>query len=177
MSEPDLAALRFLLATHTPADLGPGPRPGTLSLPDLLARLDELVPGEVPGAAPLRALLLLWHDHHEPAHELVQDGSTAAASYVHGILHRREPDPGNAGYWFHRVGRHAAFAELARRVEPVLDAAPGLRPRLLPRGQWDPFAFIEACSGGRDEALLRRVQAVEFEVLLGHLARSGQPPA
>lgn len=176
MSEPDLAALRSLLATDSPADLGPGPRPGTLSLASLQSRLDALPGGNLRGRGSLRALLLLWHDHHEPAHELVQDGATADASYVHGILHRREPDPGNAGYWFHRVGRHAAFGELARRVGPLLEATPGLRSRLLPRGQWDPLAFIEACSAGCDEDLLRRVQAVEFEVLLEHLAGGRQPP-
>jgi hypothetical protein len=170
MPEPDLAALRSLLATETPADLGPGPRPGTLPLASLQSRLDALVGRDPRGTAALRALILLWHDHHEPAHDLVQDGSTADASYVHGILHRREPDAGNAGYWFHRVGRHTAFAELARRAAPLLEAAPGLRGRLLPRGQWDAFAFIEACSAGAEEDLLRRLQAVEFEVLLEYLA-------
>ncbi|MFM1769531.1 MAG: hypothetical protein RJA22_2060 [Verrucomicrobiota bacterium] len=170
MPEPDLAALRSLLATEAPADLGPGPRPGTIPLLPLQSRLDALLGRAGRGTAALRALILLWHDHHEPAHELVQDGSTADASYVHGILHRREPDPGNAGYWFHRVGRHAALAELARRVAPLLEADPALRGRLLPRGQWDPLAFIEACSAGEEEDLLRRVQAVEFEVLLEHLA-------
>lgn len=170
MPEPALAALRSLLATETPPDLGPGPRPGTLPLSALQSRLDAWLGRDAPGVDALRALVLLWHDQHEPAHGLVQDGATGDASYVHGILHRREPDAGNARYWFHRVGRHAAFGELARRAGPLLEGAPGLRGRLLPRGQWDPFAFIEAGTAGDGEELLRRVQAVEFEVLLEHLA-------
>lgn len=175
---PAADAIRALLATPTPPDLGPGPRPGIEPLSTLATRLDAALaagPRSGNAAATLRALVLLWHDHHEPAHELVQDGATADASYVHGILHRREPDYGNARYWFHRVGRHAAFAILAARAEPLLARDPELKAQLLPRGQWDPFAFIGACAAAETggpparQNRLRDLQRLEFEVLLERL--------
>jgi len=46
----------------------------------------------------------------------------------------------------------------------------------LPQGEWDSFAFIDACEAatrGREqsiEPLIRRVQAIEFRVLLDTIA-------
>jgi len=167
-----------LLATPTPPELGPGPRPGVEALRPLQSRIDAMLEhGQVPAttAPVVRALILLWHDHHDAAHELVQDGATADASYVHGIVHRREPDFSNARYWFHRVGRHGAFNALAREVPPLLQAHPALREQLLPGGQWDALAFIDACEAAESKKaagnreVLRDIQRVEFEVLLKHL--------
>lgn len=179
----DLASLRNLFATPTPPELGPGPRPGVTALGALQAAVDHALAERTTSPArhdALRALVLLWHDYHDASHKLVQDGATVDDSYVHGIVHRREPDFGNAKYWFHRVGRHAAFGELAKQVHSLLKARgeSGLETRLLPRAQWDAFAFIDACeeAAGRsgDEAqreLLREIQRIEFTVLLEHLAQ------
>lgn len=42
-----------------------------------------------------------WHG----SHEIVQVDDSADASWVHAYLHRKEPDPGNAAYWYRRAGR------------------------------------------------------------------------
>ena len=128
--------------------------------------------------------MLLWHDHFEAAHEICQDVETPEGSWVHGILHRREPDYGNARYWFRRVGRHEAFPELARRVGQIIQARAGDQPalaRLVVGGSWDALAFVEVCEqamfrrDARQIFMLREIQAAEFSVLLEHLSGTAWP--
>ena len=55
----------------------------------------------------------------EAAHKIAQDLDTKEGAYWHGILHRIEPDPFNAKYWFAKVGTHpihAALVEHARKL-------------------------------------------------------------
>jgi hypothetical protein len=154
-----------LLATPEPPELGPGPRPGVLSEAELDRNLEGLVtPLRIPGNKKqlVRALVLLWHDHLETAHGIAQDIDDADGAFVHGIMHRREPDYGNAKYWFRRVGTHAIFPELAKRASALLAPA--------------PFGFVDACQQAAKPSaeaeqvkLLREVQRVETEVLLEYL--------
>ncbi|HVW20414.1 MAG TPA: hypothetical protein VHC86_04300 [Opitutaceae bacterium] len=56
------------------------------------------------------ALAALWHDARGDwgrAHECAQEDRSAAGSWVHAYLHRKEGDAGNAGYWYARAGRAA----------------------------------------------------------------------
>jgi len=155
-----------LLKTPQPPELGPGNRPGTQSV----AELDRALGGDVNPLA--RATALLWHDHLDEAHHIVQDIDNADASYLHAIMHRREPDYGNAKYWFRRVGPHPCFQPLLAEAESILAAEKPLLARLGSRGQWDPFAFVDACEQaakakltGDQAQLLRQVQAAELRLL------------
>ena len=174
-------AFAALLATPTPPELGPGPRAGVQPSQSLQAAIDAalrqtpLPPS--PGQA-ARALVLLWHDHHDPAHGIVQDMATAESSYVHAILHRREPDYGNAKYWLRRVGSHSCHEPLAQAAAGLLNDAEhaALRSKLLPGGTWDAFAFVDACEAaaglpGNAKVVetLREIQAAEFRLLLESL--------
>jgi hypothetical protein len=112
-----------------------------------------------------RAGLYLRAGFWEEAHEIAQDLDTPEGSYWHAIVHRQEPDAGNASYWFRRVGAHAIFPELAQRaaeIEPSLD------------GSWDPFRFIDYCERasrqprGETERRAIAIQDVEWELLFAH---------
>jgi hypothetical protein len=172
-----------LLATPEPPDLGPGPRAGVQPLQPLQVAIDAAFanqPTRQLERQAARGLVLLWHDHHDAAHEIVQHGETAEGSYVHAILHRREPDYGNAKYWFRRVRQHPCYEPLAKAAEKILQSsgAGALTSKLLPGGKWDALAFVDACEeaeAGRSNAkaagVLRQVQATEFALLLEHLVR------
>jgi len=175
------SALQKLLTGPEPPELGPGPRAGVLPVSDLNQRLDAALRGlelTDDNEALLRATVLLWHDHLDAAHTIAQAVETKDGSYVHAILHRREPDYGNAKYWFRRVGQHPCFVPLADRAMSVLNASGDktIAQSLLPRGHWDSFAFVDACeaaSNGSRNALLRAIQQIEFEVLLDYLTTQG----
>ena len=176
--------IRKLFASTEPPDLGPGPRAGAWSREQVNSAVDLLFDRLSPPEARrqlLRALVLLWHDHLEPAHEIVQDGEDADSAYLHAILHRREPDFSNAKYWFRRVGPHPCFGPLATEVSALLNTRgeAALAARLLPQGRWDPIAFVDACAEATGRSanelrtkLLGEIQSREFAGLAEHLCRT-----
>ena len=176
-----------LIAALTAGALGSGTIDGpplvrsTPGHPRLLAALSEpALAGIYPGATrparlALAAGLLQVHDFWDASHHAAQEaddlGERRVSAYWHGIAHRREPDPGNAAYWFRRVGRHPLFAALTAAARPVLEAsavAPSLTDRLLPRNAWDPFAFIDLCAGAgpAETAIARKLQRLELWLLM-----------
>lgn len=175
VSDQGITAIKQLLATPTPAALGSEARGGVFSEADLNATLTPLLRQTKLSNTRqelVRALLLLWHDHLDASHTISQGIENADGSFVHAIMHRREPDYWNAKYWWRRVGAHPVFPEITKRVKPLLtqDGAGGLATKFLPGGKWDACAFVDACEAAvgvlEREALLREVQRIETEVLL-----------
>lgn len=174
-------AFKALIATTDLPELGPQPRIGRLSLPQLTGKLDSFFAKAdlSRDAEPLlRSTSLLWHDYLDESHAISQQLHGTDGSFLHGIMHRREPDYGNAKYWFHRVGHHACFPECASQVVSLLeaDARKEMAGRLLPDGVWDPFAFIDLCEEAAQLApedstrrTLQTIQRVEFDSLIGHI--------
>ncbi len=164
-------AVRELLSDERLCPLGPGqpnesqrPRLATLTAETLAApqavRRGDFARGCLAG-------LWLYHDFLDESHRLSQDIASVEGSYWHGILHRREPDYGNAAYWFRRVGRHPVFADLGTAASQ-LAAASGTS--LSIPSPWDPFWFIdycEACANGPEsgQRLARLIQQREWELL------------
>jgi len=170
----------FLLTPEPPA-LGPGPRDGIKPEAALEHELEEVF-ARNPGRNQqlIRALLLLWHDHLETAHSIAQEIDNDDGAFVHGIMHRREPDYGNAKYWFRRVGNHRTFTEIANRAGALLEVRKQteLSRKLLSQGTWDAFAFIDACEEAAQSvsaaAVLRELQRIETECLLEEFSTAQQ---
>lgn len=92
----------------------------------------SLAQDSAPPAGAPPAIQALWHDARgdwEAAHTCAQNDESAAGSWVHAYLHRKEGDLGNAGYWYARAGRprpvagtslETEWAEIARALlEPA----------------------------------------------------------
>lgn len=180
-----MTRVQNLLATPEPPELGPGPRPGVRPQPELDTELNAILRGtRLTGNSRelVRSLVLLWHDQLDASHTISQGIENPDGSLVHAIMHRREPDFGNSKYWWRRVGQHPCFAQLGERVAAGLESRdqPELCAKLVPRGAWDAFAFVDACEAATRQAatsepveLLREVQRLETEVALAHFLRDG----
>jgi hypothetical protein len=174
----ELKAITELLNTPELPSLGPGPRASVQSEQSINAAIHEELKGSTLAGEKrqaLTALLLLWHDHLDAAHVLAQELDNADGAFVHGIIHRREPDYSNAGYWFRRVGRHPAFPLIASSATSLLEAKDEreLLAKLVTSAEWQPFSFISLCeqvsrSGGSSSqaGLLREIQKLETASLL-----------
>ncbi|MEN9733061.1 MAG: hypothetical protein RLZ45_1056 [Verrucomicrobiota bacterium] len=170
-----------LFSTKDLPELGAGPRPDAMALGPLETALDrfrrdtQLEPDQ---SLRLRAATLLYHDHHDAAHDIVQDLQDTEAAMIHAILHRREPDYWNAKYWFRRFDAHPVYRSLGRRLPSLVVTASEaeMARRLTLPGPFDPFAFVDLCEShekcpANDAGVtwLRRVQHAEFEELAAHL--------
>jgi hypothetical protein len=135
-------------------------------------RAQDLFPG---ARSPEGALsgLYLYFSCLEEGHKIAQDLDTQDGSLWHGIMHRREPDAGNAAYWFRRVGQHPIFPDLRDEAR---------RLRFDTGKEWDPFEFIEFCEGARErtgsdeEHIAMQVQLVEWQLLFDYCARAVTTP-
>jgi hypothetical protein len=111
--------------------------------------------------------LYLYCSCWEEAHEAAQNLSTPEGDYWHAIVHRQEPDAGNAGYWFRQVGAHAIFPALRERAAEI-GVEFGSR--------WDPIAFVEMCErarrqpGSELERQALQTQLAEWQLLFDYCA-------
>ncbi|MGC9947664.1 MAG: hypothetical protein ABSF64_14970 [Bryobacteraceae bacterium] len=136
------------------------------------ARMQAASPPRLLAAArapePALSGLYVYFSCFDEAHSIAQDIATPEGSYWHAIVHRQEPDAGNAAYWFRQVGAHPIFPALARAAGRD--------------GRWDPFAFIEMCEQARRqpaselEARARAIQQVEWQLLFDYCARPAEKP-
>lgn len=158
-------AVADLLSQKRLPELGPGapnlaiePRLRSLSLDTLFAG-QKIVDHKL--AQCCLSGLWLWHDFLDESHAISQEIETPEGSYWHGIMHRREPDYGNAKYWFRRVGKHPVYDALA--AQPVVRS-------LMDASAWDPYAFVDLCeaiAAGRDnrQQLAREAARLEWQLL------------
>ena len=110
----------------------------------------------------LSGLWLVAGDIHR-SHTISQDLGSAEGSFLHGIMHRREGDFGNAKYWFRRVGNHPVFEIISAQSGGHYDSASG---------------FVDQCqsavSSGDKDAVNRCIdsQWIEWQALMQFIAES-----
>ena len=190
----DLIAALAQAALGDDDSMGPPLIQAKPQLPALLRSLSEPAWVAVFPGAPHRARLCLaagllqihdfWDASHDAAQKADDQGERACSAYWHGIAHRREPDAGNAAYWFRRVGKHPSFQALALLARPLLDehGDSQLAGRLNSGDAWNATAMIDLCIQARPgtpgEILARRLQRLEMWLLLEatYAAIAGQSP-
>lgn len=100
-----------------------GPTPGVRPMtPEAFAATLNL-PEPPPGLS--LALQALWWDARgdwERAHACAQEDEGRDGSWVHALLHRREGDLANAGYWYRRAGQPVARGPLEAEHAAILSA-------------------------------------------------------
>ncbi len=125
-------------------------------------------------AETVRSGLFLYFSCLEESHGISQQIASTTGSYWHGIMHRQEPDFGNAAYWFRRVKRHAVFLALR-------EGAAGKTGFRIAE-TWDPFRFVDACEQvhRKDDPALRRrleeIQLAEWQLLFDYSCRQAVGP-
>lgn len=152
---------------------------------DVCEKIADLAPSEL--FAPLTARdknaaracvagLLLLYDGLDESHTISQELEDATGSYWHGIMHRREPDYGNAKYWFARVRRHPVFPAVAAAAQEL--ARDSLERQAWPKAKWllnqeswQAEVFVDLCQAARSagpaaDLLCRHIQRKECELLL-----------
>lgn len=162
---------QFLNAELPP--LGPGRPHKAMAGP--LAGLDQAVFGGAgaAGSAELSAGCLaglwLWNGFLAESHAVSQAIHSAEGNWWHGIMHRREPDAGNAKYWFRQIGDHRLAGPLAARVRQTFAGSevPAEADWLQTLDRWDAHRFVDLCEqargrGDRLEQFAREVAAIEW---------------
>ena len=149
------------------------------------ASAEELLGGPIASrefADCVRSALFLYFSAIDESHTISQSISSATGSFLHGIMHRQEPDFPNSKYWFRRVGRHELFPALREAALDRLRSAGGPPAERLAavaenRAEWDPFWLVDQCESvvqGRDAELeqpLMEMQRVEWRLVLEYCLR------
>jgi hypothetical protein len=169
-------AIAGLITDHVPP-LGPGapnerlrPRLAELTVDQAFAGQNVV---DHNSARCCISALWLWNNFLAESHTISQEIETIDGSYWHGIMHRREPDYGNAKYWFRRVTQHAIFEPLAKECVFAGGELTGPAKYLATIKIWDPFKFVDlcgaiACGHSPIEVLARDLARTEWQLLFDH---------
>jgi len=131
--------------------------------------------------AACRSGLLLWNDDLDASHRVSQGLENPTGSFWHAIMHRREGDHANSGYWWRNTGHHEAFADVYTEAMSVLinesdEQAKEFAAALQSAGTWSPLEFMKRSEQKRDGLIagewVERVQVAEMAALLDWCRRA-----
>lgn len=105
-----------------------------------------------------RSGLYLLAGDLDRSHSISQAVESAEGSFWHGIMHRREPDYGNAKYWVRRVGQHPAYAAMHTAAENV----PVGPQNVTGADGWDAAALVDLYQAGKERGGEAEQQAIEL---------------
>ena len=137
--------------------LGDGPvdRPLTslLERPSVIADLRRIAPDR---CEELLSALWLVAGQLDRSHTISQGIENANGSFLHGMMHRREGDFGNAKYWFRRAGDHAIVDVIAHETASLYT---------------DPSDFVDQCQralsrDASDVSSLEQAQWIELQAMM-----------
>lgn len=140
----------------------------------------------------VRAGLLLWHDlldeSHSESQSIEGEGPFHLGDYWHAIMHRREPDYGNARYWLRRVGPHPVHDALStqipalkRELLSICGETPEVKNWLerVASSRWNADAMVSLCETcarrPEGDGLVRLgewLQALEMTLLMDESLRA-----
>lgn len=179
MNAPDAESLQRLSALLNTPDLpslGPETRAGRWESGELNGKLNTALASRHfhPNQETcIRSLILLWHDYLDESHTLSQNITSVDGSFLHAIMHRREPDYWNSKYWFNRVGAHPAFPMIEEEVKTLLTShGYSFALKTVQGGHWRPNEFVVLCeafagkAGSSEYKVLQQVQQIELVTLL-----------
>jgi hypothetical protein len=143
---------------------------------------DQLFDGDQPAsddfAKCVRSALFLYFSALDESHRISQDITSATGSFLHGIMHRQEPDYANSKYWFRRTGLHELFPTLREECTRLRYRSEQIEQRLGSRPDWDPVWFIDQCeqavrgNGPRDVVQdLESIQRLEWRLVFDYSYR------
>lgn len=140
------------------------------------AMFEDDTPSSEPFAACVRSALFLYYSALDESHTISQDISSGTGSFLHGVMHRQEPDYSNARYWFRRAGEHELFPTLREDALRLPLQSAEVQSQIQQRKRWDPMWFVDACErgvreGGVFERDLIELQRLEWELLFDYSYR------
>lgn len=165
---PLTSAIKNLFYTKSLPSLGPEKRPDALNLDSCQTKIQRALKSADKHQKKLvQSALLLWHDHLEDSHNISQSIDSSDGSFLHSLMHRREPDYPNAKYWINRTGTHKAYPEITRRAQVLLKNTS--HENFFHSG-WSAIGMVDAVEKSAQNtniySILQELQQVEMEVFL-----------
>ncbi len=158
--------LSYFFDMHSTPDLRQSQRSNGLPLNKIRSQIANLsIKDDAARMSALSALIHLWHDYWNEAHEITQrNEGHPDCDLVHALVHRREGDLSNTQYWLSQIGTHPAYAGIAKNLADK-KTVPEKANDFIQNGIWNALAFAREVVAHPRDSQLKQIQAHEFLAL------------